>query len=408
MASKSSALGALLYEDETNFGEDTDTTSIRLRPIGMVDFQPSFPSQEVDILRQYPHEGVAPTRMPMGGSFSFTQNLTGLGATAASTAPASALVTLLGKVFGQTTTGLSTGTTASAGTSSITTAAASGITRGGPVHIGAKGDGRGDGQWVVGTTHTSNTYTSLVALPAAASGTDTVFCSRVIYESSTPGTYETITSARFRFQSAQQQYLAHGCYPTAAEFSLSPGAVPTVRLTYAIAWWELDNETFPDATAVQDYGAAPIAGGSLFMNAVGTATRVTYPARSVSFSVALNNMGEPGVGGYDEHQLIQGCSRGPSKALFEITLDSLAAGTNTYGDLFDTSENARVNRHVMYSMSVVDGRALCLYLPNLALTEHPIQTDDGGLLRQPLRFRADRGTDTTSDLSSSPWRIAFA
>jgi len=179
-------------------------------------------------------------------------------------------------------------------------------------------------------------------------------------------------------------------------------------VTYAVAWWEPASSTFPVTSTVQDHGAAPIAGGSMFINAVGTATRNTVTARSVSFTVSLNNMGEPGVGGYDEHQLIVGCSRGPATYGLEMVIDSETAGTDTYGDLFDVSENSRVNRHALYTMSTADGRALAFYWPNLTMVEKPVQFDDGGVLRKRLKFEPLTGTTTTTDLTMSPWRLGMA
>lgn len=408
MASKSSSLGALLYATETNFGETTTTTGTRLRPIGAVTCNVMHNGSKVDILKQRPNEGVPYVRGPMGGELSFTVNLTGLGATAAGAAPASALATLLGHVFGTTATGLATGDTATGGTAAVPTmTGATGVTAGGLVRIGAKKDTRADGQWVAVATHSGNDLTLLTAAPVAPNNADVVYASRMVYPSQTAGTYETQTSLRFRYQSAQQQYLLHGCYPTAAEFSIEVGAIPTVRLTFAVAWWEKVSETFPDATAVEDHGAAPVSGGSMFLQAVGTVTRNTVVARSVSMAIALNNQGETGVGGYDEHQAIVGCSRGPADVTVEMVIDSEAAGTDTYGDLFDVSENSRVNRHALYSMSVGDGRAVAIYWPNLAQVEMPIQFDDSGVLRKRLRFEAQCGGTTTSDLTMSPWRLAL-
>lgn len=409
MASKSSALAALLYETETNFGETTTTTATRLRPIGQVSYDLQHPGSKIDILRQRPHEGVPYVRGPMGGTVSFTLNLTGLGATAVGAAPASALATFLGTVFGTTGTGLATSDTTVAGTASVPTmTGATGVTAGGMVRIGAKKDGAADGQWVAVGTHAANNLTLLTAAPAAPTAASVVYSSRMVYPSSTSGTYETLSSIRMRFQTAQQQYVCHGCYPTGAEFSIEIGAIPTVRLTYAVAWWEEVNDTFPSATSVQDFAGAPVTGGSMFVNAVGTVTRNALVARSVSMSIAMNNTSEMGVGGYDEHQAVVGCNRGPSSVMVEMTVDSEAAGTNTYGALFNVSENSRIARHALYSMSIGDGRALGIYWPNLTQTERPIQMDDGGVLRRKLRFEANTGGTTTSDLTMSPWRLAMA
>lgn len=410
MASRSSALGALSYDVETSFGEITTTTTIRLRPVGAITADLQHPGQKPDILRQRPNEGVPYIRMPMSGSLSFEHYLTGLGGVTSGAAPASALATLLGTVYGLTATGLATGTTATAGSTagSVNTTAASGITAGALVRFGLKGDGAADGQWAAVSAHSTSIATLLTALPGAPAAAAVIHASRMVYPSQTPGTADTLSSVRFLYQTTGQQYLLHGCYPTAAELMINVGEVPRVRLTYAISWWEPVNSTFPSATAVQDYAAAPVAGGSMFMQAVGTATRATVVARSVSMSIALANIAENGVGGYDEHQAVTGVTRTPAPVMVDMTIDTDAAGTDTFGDIYDVSENARINRHALYSMSVGEGRSLALYWPNLTMVDKPVQFDDGGLLRRRLRFEALTGTTTTTDLTMSPWRLGMS
>lgn len=402
MAGKTSLLGSLLYETETVFGETATTTATRLRPIGMVNLALEQAGLKQDILKQYPNEGVAFARGPQGGTISFSVNLTGLGSTAAGAAPASALATFLGSVYGTTGTGLATGTTATGGSATIPlTTAANGATPGALVKVGAKGDARADGQFGAVASHATNSLTLLTALPAAPINGDVVYASRMVYGKQTPSTASDVASVRLRFQTSLQQYVMHGCYPTSAEISCNVGEIPRVTVTYAVSWWETTTGAFPSATAVQDFTAAPVTGGSLFMNTVGTATRATLAARSVTFSLGLNNMPEPGINAAGEYQLITGASRGPETLSVEFVVDSLAAGVETYLEL--------AAQHALMTMSTGDGRALALYWPNLRQSEQkPSQFDDGGLLRLRLKFEATTGTDTASDLTLSPWRLAMA
>jgi hypothetical protein len=311
-------------------------------------------------------------------------------------------------VFGQTAASHSSALTVSGGTAAAPTAtSATDIVDGSLVRIGAKGDGRNDGQWIPVGVPASTNINPLVALAAAPNAADVIYTSRMIYGSQTAGTYETLTSIRMLFQSAQQQYLCHGCYPTAATFTLNPGEIPRVKIDYAVSWWELMSSTFPSAVSVQDHSAAPIAGGSMCVQAVGTITRTAVVARSFSFTIGLNNMAEMGVGGYDEHQAVIGCSRGPVTLGIEMVLDSETAGTDTFGALFDVAEYSRVNRQVMYSMNTGDGRSCAMYFPNCAQIDKPTQFDDGGVLRKRLRLEPQTGTVTTTDLDMSPWRLAL-
>jgi len=411
MATRSSELGAILYATESAFGETTTTTGTRLDIVGAPDFTPSWPMIDPGILKQRPHEATQGILGPKGGTLSFEMLLTGLGGSSASAPPASALATLLGACFGQTTTSHSSSITCSGGTATaLSASAATGITAGSLVRVGAKGDGRCDGQWVPVSTHAASTINALLAVPTAPSGTDQVYCSRMIYESSTPGTMDTITGLRFRFLSSRQQYVAHGCYLTGIEWmNVSPGEVPRVKLSFTMAWWEAVSATFPDTTATDDYSGSPIAGGSFAWNAVGTATRVTESIRAFRWSTQLSQLQQFGPDGLNEYQTLVGCVRGPSMHTFEIEYDAEASGTNTQGALFDDDANSRAARHFLYSMSIADGRSLGLYVRNAKfIDEYPIQRAVNGQWRKVVKLQAMTGPTTTSDLTMSPWLLGMA
>lgn len=410
MASKASNLLGVLYAAESSFGENSSSVTIRLRPTSVDTSGLEFPSQDIGIVRQYPHEGAKNVRMPMGGSFSMDIPLTGLGGTCASSPPASDLVTFLGRIFGVSASFLGTGDTCTGGTAAVpTTTGASGVTAGSIVRVGDKGDGGMDGQWVPVGTHSSNNLTLLLAGPAAPSASDVLYCARGIYESSTSGTFETIASLRFGIRTSQQQYLCHGCYPTSVTWNFPIGGLPSISVTYAVAWWELTNTTFPITTAPDSFTPAPIAAGSMAYAAVGTTTRSTATIREFSFTTELNNQGEMGPNGVDEHQAIVGCNRGPSRNTFSFLVDSEAAGTDTWGDYWDTDENSQVNKQFCFSLSVGDGRSIGWYAPNAKIIgSKPIQIDHEGVNRKRVEFECQTGPTTTSDLTLSPWRMGFA
>lgn len=410
MASKTSQLVGVLYAAESAFGENSSSVTIRLRPTA-VDFSGlEHASQDIGIAKQYPHEAANNVRMPMGGSFSMTLPLTGLGGSTASSPPASDLVTFLGRVFGVSASYLAAGDTCTGGTAAIpTTTGASGVSAGGLARIGALGDGRAEGQWVPVGTHSSNNLNLLLAAPAAPNNGDVLYCARGVYESSTSGTFETIASLRFGIRTNQQQYLCHGCYPTSVTWNLPMGGLPSIQVTFAVAWWELTSTTFPISTAPDSFTPAPIAAGSFAYAAVGTTTRSTATIREFSLTSELNNMSEMGPGGVDEHQSIIGCNRGPSRHTCSFVVDSEDAGTDTWGDYWDTDENSIVNKHFMYSLSVGDGRALGLYAPNAKIIGNkPIQIDDNGANRKRVELELLTGPTTTSDLTLSPWRLGLA
>jgi hypothetical protein len=232
----------------------------------------------------------------------------------------------------------------------------------------------------------------------------------MVYESSTPGTFDTITGLRIRFLSSRQQYLAHGCYLTGVEWmNLNPAEVPRVKLTFAISWWEAVSGTFPDTTAVDDFSGSPIAGGSFVWQNVGTTTRSTESIRGFRWSSTINQLPQVGPDGLNEYQTVIGCVRGPSMHTFEIEYDAEAAGTNTHGALFDDDANTRAARHFLYSMSIADGRSLGLYVRNAKfIDEYPIQRAINGQWRKVVKLQAMTGTVTTNDLTMSPWLLGFA
>ena len=411
MATHSSDLGAILYGTESAFGETTTTTGVRLDIVGQPDFRPSWPQMNPGILKQRPHERTQGILMSKGGSLSFEMLLTGLGSSAAAAPAASAQMTLLGACFGQTTTSHSSNKTFSGGTAAApTTTSATDLAAGSLVRGGAKSDARGDGQWIPVGAPSGTAINPLLAMPVAPSNGDQIYCSRMVYESSTPGTMDTVTGLRFRFLSSRQQYLAHGCYLTGVEWmNLSPGEVPRVKLTFAIAWWESVSGTFPDTTSVDDFSGSPIAGGSFAWQAVGTTTRVVESIRAFRWSSTINPLPQTGPDGLNEYQTIVGCVRGPSSHTFEIEYDAEAAGTNTQGGLYDDDANTRAARQFLYSMSVADGRALALYVRNaMFVDEYPIQQAVNGQWRKVVKLEAATGTVLTSDLTMSPWLLAAA
>lgn len=411
MATRSSALGTILYASESAFGETTTTTGIRLDIVGEPSVDLTWEKIDPGILRQKPHEATQGINGIKGGSLSFEMLLTGCGSTTAAAATASALCTLLGHAWGQTGTSHAANLTATGGTAAVPTlSAASGIAAGSMVRIGAKGDARSDGQFAAVATHSGSDLTLLTAAPVAPDSGDQIYCTRYVYESSTPGTMDAITSLRFRFLSSRQQYLAHGCYMTACEFSnLSPGEVPRVRLTFSVARWAEVNATFPDTTSTNDFSGSPVAGGSFFFNRAGTATRATQSVRAFRWSNSVEQLPQMGPDAADEYQTVVGCVRGPSNHTFELEVDAEAAGTNTEGALWDNDPNSIASEHFLYSMSVADGRGLGLYVRNAKyIGSYPLQRAVNGQWRRVIQLQAMTGTTTTTDLTMSPWLLAFA
>ena len=267
MASKSSQLQSLVWLNEAAFGDTLTTITTRALPAAYIDTSGLVrPSEEPTFAKAYPNEGWQNVRMPFRSSFTVEFYLTGQGATMAGGVVASDLTILLGYLYGTVGNGLATGQTATGGTASVpTTSGGSGIAAGALVHIGAKADTRGDGQWVANGSHSSSAATLLTAMPAAPSNGDVIYASKMVYPSQTAGTYETVTSLKFRIGSPQQTYTCHGCFATGdPELILNYGQLPRIRITFAVAWWELQTTAFPPSSTADDNSPSPIVGGSFF------------------------------------------------------------------------------------------------------------------------------------------------
>jgi hypothetical protein len=186
---------------------------------------------------------------------------------------------------------------------------------------------------------------------------------------------------------------------------LNPGELPRVSLTFAVAYWDEINVTFPSATATSASTAKPTAAGSFFLNAVGTATRQTYCPRAFALNISINAPALTGNCGNYDRQNIVGARRIGSKAMIDVVFDSEAVGTQTWADQWDTDESTLNYQHGLYTIN----SDLAVYFPKLKIMgERPTQEDVDGLNRVRVQYEALTGGTTTSALTLSSWRLAMA
>ena len=410
MATNPAQLGAIEYADESSFGENLSTWDARLPSLGRVDVSGlTQPKQDIDIVRQRLNEGAQPLRGPMGGSVTLEFMLPGLGASQSGAVSSSDMATLLGLVVGAMAQSAASGTTVSSAADgdTITTVASGTFTPGALCRVGAITDARGLGQPGVVSSHSGTTLQLLNALPGTPANGDVVYTGRNIYPQGSPSTAGDLTGIRLGLKTANQQYICHGCYATSIEFTeLGPGKMPKVRVTFAVAWWEQVNATFPVATAMQTHSGMVVAGGSLFYNAVGTATRATRTCRDFTLSIEMENVPLLGPGGASNFQSIVGARRVRQTAHVSWVEDAEAAGTDTIGSLWNTDENSITNRHALYNLNTRDGANAAFYFPNLVVEgARPVQFEQGGLNMMRWSFRADTAQSGSTDLERSSWRL---
>jgi len=410
--SRSSAIGFLAFEAESSFaesGDDTYTTRIIPRD-GTLDLSNlARPMVERPGVFQYLND--ASLYVPGAfntGTFSFTMDLHGHGSTTNGSLTSHALLELLGHALGNVDSsqvgGALTGDSADAVslTSTNTTLVAGGLLR-----VGALGDGRGEGQATVAADATSP-YALSVALPGDPDTSDVVYPMLMAYPVSqvtdsdiTSDDSTTNNTLRFILASGDLQYLCRGCVCTGLTISgLSPGEMPQIQFTFSAAYWEPVAQTFPSVTSATDYAPAPVASGSVFINAAGTTTRATIETREFSVSIGIGMQPIMGPGGVNQGQNVVGWSRVPAETSVSMSVPSEAAtATPTWWTLFGTDPNSATARHLLWLSAPIDGRAVALRFPRLLpMGNVPTQSDVDGLDYIPLSFKAATDPAGASEL----------
>lgn len=406
--SRSSALGAFEYALESSFAENASTVSGRLAVLGEIDAS-GLTHAKVSGARtvQRLQDGTMGVRGVMGGEFTIELWIPGHGSTTAGAITLEEHEDFLGYVFGNaTSSGTGTTGTGSGSVTSSPTASASGLTVGGVVFCGSLGDGRGGGQPSVVSAHGSSTLTHLTAIPGILNNGDVIASSVCIYATETAAS-ASASSLRCRLLTANQQYLCHGCYPTSVRITgLSPGEIPRISITFGVAWWEPVSVTFPTATGVDAFNPAPCAGGSLFIQNSGTATRQTYNVRSFELEYTIGVVAKVGPGGVNAFQSITELQRSPATIRATVVVDAEAATASpTWPGRWDSDSQYY---HLLYGLNgAATGKRVALYAPNACMTERkPVQMG-GGINRERLSFDFYTGGTTTSELTLSALRLAL-
>jgi hypothetical protein len=270
--------------------------------------------------------------------------------------------------------------------------------------VGSKQDGVADGQPFVVNTEAAGVVASLVALPATPAIGNVVRGALLAYHAEGA----TLTTKRFMKLHADgtAQWIAFGCQLAGFKLEWPTGGKPYCSLTYKCAYYERQATTFPDSTTLSAADVAPTAGGSCFINAVGTATRATISPDPFELDVDLGLEPTMGPGGLASYQDVIGWVRTRVDAVASFSIP----WTSTYETWWDTENPSLVNKHLCWLASPVHGRATGVYLPNLfPMGERPtMPVNNKGQTYVRVRARASEGPDTTSDLTRSSFRLFFS
>lgn len=402
------ALGAITYSVESSWAEDVDTTdTLRIPVLGQVDASGLIHKKIApERVQQYLQGGDSWILGTMEGTFKIRSYLTGHGSSTAGATSITAYETYLGKVIGNAAVVASAGTTLTGGTANIPTTTASGtFSAGGLCFVGALGDGDGGGQAYAISSHSATNLTLLTDLAGAPVSGAALYSGTMIYPYETP-TSTSVTGHRFLLQTANLQYLCHGCYPMSYSITgQGPGEIPIIEVTWGVSWWEYKASTFPNTTSTDASNPAANAAGSLFVNTVGTSTNATRTFRSFSLECTIGMEVLRGPGGVNQYQDIVGARRTPNQYKVTWTEDADAATTTPVLPGYGTSTN---RKHVLWTGSTSDGSRVAMYFPNVCISNVATQRVDQNLNRLTIEGMAHTSSVTTNDLTLSAFRMLFA
>lgn len=404
-------IGALGMADESAFGELSTTFDERLPVTNEINDIIGGLSQELmdpANVRQYPSDASQDFKLCQGGNFTLRGNITGHGSATTGAISETVVPRFLGRVIGASDAAQVGGTVNSPTseiqftTTGVTTAA------GKIIRVGSLGDGDGEGQaYRVVSTAPVVLANAMAGTPV---GAQIVYAPELVYPKETPTTAGALTSHRFQAQTANQRYNIFGAYPTGLSITgWNAGETLSWEVPHACAAWAPESSsTFPTTTSTDFFAPSPNQAGSLFINAVGTTTRSVVEFRDLSVNFDLQTVGLTGPGAPRTHQCVVGCRRVRCTASLEFTIDSETAGTDTWGDIWNTADNSRVFYHAMITCNTGDGQAFGCYFPSLKLVgQRPTQMTRNGLNAKRVMFRARTGATTTNDLTLAPFMLFF-
>ncbi|MEK7180391.1 MAG: hypothetical protein AAB706_02860 [Patescibacteria group bacterium] len=276
------------------------------------------------------------------------------------------------------------------------------LVRGGLVRIGAKGDARADGQFVVLGTPVTSPATLLTAAPGVPNNADVIYAAQIAYPSETLG-----STKRFLIASptADAQYIAVGCQLESATLRLAIGELPRWTLKYQVARWVRQTKTVPVVSTLEDSKCAIWASGSVFYQTVATATRATEAVNEIELGIDMGLAAQDGLATGATDMTVVGYQRLPVKA----TLTLSKAFATDWDTLFSSDGSDSTYKHLLITGSTTDGKATAIYAPRAYIAgQRPGAVDYRGIVNTKVSFRCAEGPDETNELTRSCIRFASA
>jgi hypothetical protein len=259
------------------------------------------------------------------------------------------------------------------------------LVAGGIIRIGIKGDTRGDGQAVV--VSDASTVTLMTATAAQVSTADTIYAAMLAYPRETSN---VSVSKRFLigWTDTGAQYHYMGCHLSGLTVTIpmDGSALPTIQWRYQYAYWDKATVAIPyTSLALEEAEAAPFAGGSVFFNTYGTATRAVVNPLELQLTLDIANAVEyaPYAG-----QAADQTVRAIHRLRCVPTLSMVVRWSTDYDALFTSDGPDTTHKHCLVTCNTTDGRSVGFYLPRIYLLGgKPSIMEHSGLTCQRVTFR---------------------
>jgi hypothetical protein len=271
------------------------------------------------------------------------------------------------------------------------------------IRVGAKGDGRADGQAAV--VNVAATATMLTALPATPQAADVIYATLMAYHDESVS--QTLTTKRFLVSHIDTgaQYALHGCQLANVSFEYPIGGMPTITWTYQGAWWQRVADTTPSARSLEAHNCAPIAGGRMFKQTFGTATAAVLEPASVSLSLDMGLQPKPGPGGVSNYQSIIGWSR----SMVKPSLTVQVPWSTAYETTWLLANASYTYEHILFNFHGADTTNGGFYLPRVfqkgQRPSYPVEVNGQNYVS--VTYQGTESTTTTNELTRSAIRFFF-
>lgn len=277
------------------------------------------------------------------------------------------------------------------------------ITPGTIIRVGAKGDGRADGQPGVVSSWAAGNTQLLTTLPATPNAADAVRVTTVTYPTET----NPATTLRFRFSlmDSGAQFHAVGCQLEQLTFEtdMAGARPPRVTWRYRMAYWDRGTVSMPTGTNPDDTDTAVIAGGSLYVQTFATATRAIEECGSLSLTLDMGLVPQMGpAASQPSYTNITGwVSNGCRPTLTWTIPYSTQPATD-----FDSDGTSTTYKHILFAANGTAGRSVGFYMPRaFPIGAKPTYTDVGGLTYVTKVYQGTESTTTSTELTRSAIRF---